>query len=110
MQRIGSTARVAACWYGPATVGSSFTVSVKIADGKSHKVSIYALDWDSSVRVQQVQVLDTATGTVLDNRTLSSFNGGEYLAWDIAGNVTIRFTKVAGANAVMDGLFFDPPQ
>ena len=38
---------------------------------------------------------------------MSSFSGGEYLVWDVSGNVTFKITKVAGVNAVLSGIFFD---
>jgi hypothetical protein len=44
---------------------------------------------------------------VLDSRTLSSFHNGTYLTWYLSGHVRLRFTKLAGANAVLSGLFFD---
>jgi hypothetical protein len=30
-------------------------------------------------------VIDAATGTVLDSRTVSGFQGGKYLSWNLSG-------------------------
>ena len=64
------------------------------------------MDYDSTVRNEQVQILDATTGTVLDTETLSSFHGGEYLSWNVTGNVVIKVTNLnAKSNAVVSGLF-----
>ena len=45
---------------------------------------------------------------MLDSETISSFNGGLYVQWQITGNVIIQFNGMGGTNAVLSGLFFDP--
>ncbi|WP_261344031.1 S8 family peptidase [Aquisphaera giovannonii] len=99
----GSTsARLATCWYSP----TSFTIDVNLTDGQAHKVSLYLLDWDSTSRSEQVQVVDASTGVALDARSASSFNGGTYLTWNLSGHVKFVVSRSAGANAVVSGLFF----
>jgi hypothetical protein len=105
LQKVSTADRIAACWYA----GGSFNVSVNISDGLTHKVSFYCLDWDVAGRSERVDVLDGATGAVLGTTTLSNFQNGAYLSWDIKGNVTFRFTCLTGFNAVVSGLFFDAP-
>ena len=100
---LGSTDRFASCWYS----SSSFTIDVNLTDGKAHQVSLYAVDWDSTARSEKIEVLDAVTGKVLDTRQISSFNGGVYLTWQVTGNVKFRITRLAGANAVVNGLFID---
>src|SRR5262249_51791923 len=41
-------------------------------------------------------------------QTASSFSGGEYLVFTVSGHVNLRFTNLAGPNAVVSGLFFEP--
>ena len=79
-----------------------------LTDGQSHDLELYFLDWDSTARSEQVQISNAATGAVLDTETVSSFHCGVYLNWQVSGNVVITITKLAGANAVLSGLFFDP--
>jgi hypothetical protein len=43
---------------------------------------------------------------VLDTRTLSAFNGGKYLVWNLRGHVTLRVTKQVGGNSVISGVLF----
>ena len=103
LQNSANTGRIASTWYS----GSTMSFNLNLTDGQSHKISLYAVDFDSSIRSEQVQVIDAATGTVLSTQTISSFNGGEYLSWTISGNVVIKVTNLkGGSNAVISGLFF----
>ncbi|QEH37470.1 Glycosyltransferase 36 associated family protein [Aquisphaera giovannonii] len=93
--------RVAACWYRT----TSFALDVNLADGQAHRLTLYAVDWDSSARSERIDVTDASTGALLDSRTLSSFRGGAYLSWSVSGHVRFQVTRLAGANAVLSGLF-----
>ena len=46
---------------------------------------------------------------MLDTETVSSFHAGVYDTWQVSGNIVIKITKLTGANAVLSGLFIDPP-
>ena len=105
LQNASGSGRIAACWYSP----SSFTVDVNLTDGQTHDLELYFLDWDSTARSEQVQISNASTGAVLDTETVTSFHSGVYLDWAVSGNVDITVTHQAGANAVLSGLFFDPP-
>jgi hypothetical protein len=95
--------RVASAWYS----FSSFDIDITFTDTRTHQVALYMVDWDSNTRTQKVQVTDVATSKVLDERAVSAFTGGQYLAWNLNGHVTIKITRVAGANAVVSGLFLN---
>ncbi|MGA7502290.1 MAG: hypothetical protein WBX00_36815, partial [Isosphaeraceae bacterium] len=105
LQDAGGTGHIAACWYS----ASSFTVDVNLTDGQTHDLELYFLDWDTTARGETVQISNASTGAVLDTETVTSFNSGVYLDWAVSGNVDITLTHQAGANAVLSGLFFDPP-
>lgn len=107
LQEPGTSTRIAACWYS----ASSFTINVNLTDGQTHQVALYALDWDDyGPRQEQIQVEDAATGTVLDTETVSNFNGGQYLVWNVKGDVNFVVTNlVSGSNAVISGIFFGGP-
>ena len=102
LQKATASDRLAVTWYG-----DEFFIDVAFNDGESHKVSLYGVDWDSTTRSQRIDVIDPATGEVIDSRTMSSFHDGAYLTWEIRGSVRFRITKLAGANAVIGGVFFD---
>ena len=87
-----TTSRIAACWFS----GASFTIDVNLTDGQVHPVSLYAVDWDSMGRSEQIQVLDGSSGAVLNTQTISSFSGGEYLTWNVSGHVQFVVTSRAG--------------
>jgi hypothetical protein len=99
----GSADRIAACWYA-----DSFTIDINLTDGASHRVAVYGLDWDNVERAEKVEVLDSATGAILDVRTLSGFLGGKYVVWDLKGHLVLRITNAGPFNAVIGGLFFGP--
>ncbi len=105
LQTAGGTSRVAACWYS----SSSFSVNVNLTDGQQHDLELYFVDWDSTGRKEQIQISNASTGAVLDTETVSCFHNGVYLDYAVSGNVNIKITHTAGANAVLSGLFVDPP-
>jgi hypothetical protein len=100
----GSSNRVAAVWYA-----STFTIGVNLTDGQAHDIALYALDWDDKGRSEQIQISSAVTGAILDTESISNFFNGVYLQWKVTGNVIITVTCTGGANAVIDGLFVDPP-
>jgi hypothetical protein len=96
---------MAACWYA----AGNFTVDLNLTDGQEHRVQFYCLDWDFGGRQQKVEVLDQASGQVLHTQSLSAFSGGVWLDYNIRGRVLVRFTRITSHNAVLSGIFFDPP-
>jgi hypothetical protein len=105
LQVPGSAGGIAACWYSD----SSFSVDVNLTDGRQHNLALYFLDWESNARAEQVQITDAATGLVLSTQSISSFQNGLYLDYAVSGRIIITITRTAGANAVLSGLFLDPP-
>ena len=102
LQRAVGNGRVAATWVADTT----FDIDVNVTDGQVHQVAIYCMDWDSTERVQRIDVLNAVTGAVLDTRTIKAFSGGQYLVWNVSGGVTLRVTRIAGANGIVEGIFF----
>ena len=113
LQLASGAGRVAACWYTQSsTAGSTYTIDVNLTDGKTHSMALYAVDWDGSgPRSENISLVSASSGQVLDSRTLVSFEGGEYLLWNVTGHVKIVVDNLAaGTNAVVSGLFFAPAQ
>jgi len=98
----GTGGREATTWFS----GTTFSVNVNLTDGNTHEVAVYALDWDWRQRAETIQILDAATGTVLDTRSISNFPYGVYLVWNLSGNVKINITNTSSSNAVLSGVFF----
>lgn len=99
----GSSTGIAATWYNASTF--SFDVNMGTSP---HQLALYALDWDRQGRSETIQIMDADNpGTSLDlNRTISGFNNGVYLVWNITGHVKIIVTSSSGPNAVINGVFF----
>jgi len=93
--------RIAGTWYGT----TPFTIDLNNSDTAQHQISLYCLDWDSVDRRQTVDILDV-NGNVLNTQTITGFNGGVYLVWNVSGHVKVRVTFTGGWNAVVSGLFF----
>ncbi len=101
----GQTRKGVAAWVGSTTTGE---IGLDFADDAKHQITVYAADLNKKKRVQRFEVLDS-TGNVIDSREVSNFAGGVYLTWEVAGDVTIRFTKIAGPDAIVNAVFVDEP-
>jgi uncharacterized protein (TIGR03437 family) len=102
LQKTSTTDRIAARW----ETSSFFSIDVNLTDGLTHRVALYGVDWDGSNRQQRIDVVDWATNVLLESRTMSSFNGGQYLVWNVRGRVKFIVNKVAGKSAVVSGIYF----
>ena len=102
LQKFSGSDRVAARWES----SSFFSIEVNLTDGVTHRIAMYGVDWDGSNRQQRVDVVDWATNVLLESRNMSSFNGGQYLVWDVRGRVKFIVNKVGGKSAVVSGLYF----
>ena len=69
LQKFSGTDRIAATWFS----GTSFTMDLNLAGTVPHQVTFYSLDWEHAGRAQTVDILDTATGALLDSQTLPVF-------------------------------------
>ncbi len=105
LQKVFSPDRIAAGW----SASNSFTTDLNLTDGKTHRVTLYFVDWDRLGRAQTIDILDAVTGTVLNTRTINSFQNGSYQMYEIMGSVKIRITRTGGGSAVLNGLFFNTP-
>ena len=102
LQTFAGNSRIASGWY----TFSNMSFDINLTDGNTHQFALYCLDFDTTSRAERVDILDAGTNAVLDTRTISSFNGGQYLVWNLHGHVIVKVTLTGGANAVASGLFF----
>ncbi|HVQ41745.1 MAG TPA: TIGR03790 family protein [Vicinamibacterales bacterium] len=103
LQRVSGSGRLAATWYQAPT----FNITVASGDASARNVALYCLDFDSTVRSQQIDVYDSATNVLLDSRVLSGFSGGVYLRWTVTGSVRFQVTSLSGNNAVVSAVFIN---
>jgi hypothetical protein len=97
--------RIAACWYA----ANALSISITVPDGQRYQLAVYLLDWDQLQRAEDLRLLDSTTGKVLNTQTLTSFVNGVYLVWRVRGKLTLQVINHSGPiNAVISGLFFSP--
>jgi hypothetical protein len=100
--------RIASRWYRSSPEGTVFDIN--FVDGATHRLAMYCLDWKGTATdgvAQSVTVMDAVNKTVFDTRTVTAFQNGIWLVWDIKGHVQIRVTGTGtGLNAYVHGLFF----
>jgi hypothetical protein len=94
--------RTATTWYAT----SQFQLVLNFTDGQIHPFTLYAVDWDKLGRSETIQILDAATGTVLDTERIGNFSSGVYLSWSISGSVIVTVATTSWTNAVVSGVFF----
>jgi len=104
LQKQSANDRIAARWESSGS--SFFTIDLNITDGQSHQVAFYGLDWEGNNRSQRVDIMDWATNILLDSESISQFNGGKYLVWNVKGHVRITVNKTGARTAVVSGLYF----
>jgi len=106
LQKAGN-GRIAAAWYTP----TGMTIDLNLADGLTHKVALYFVDWDHLGRKQQITITDLQGNTLDSQPLLTNFDNGKYMIWNIKDRVVIRITKdastSASATAVVSGIFFE---
>src|SRR5205085_2056818 len=61
-------------------------------DAQTHRLALYFCSYQNEQRLETLQVLDTATGAVLDSRQLTAdqMQNGIYVVYNYSGNVTFR--------------------
>jgi hypothetical protein len=103
LQRPLEEGRMATTWFS----SSGFSIDVDLTDRNIHRLALYCLDWETNQRAQTIDILDAASGKVLDSRPISEFAAGQYVVWEVSGHINVRTTRTGGLNAVVGGLFFD---
>jgi hypothetical protein len=86
-----------------------FSLDVNLNDGQPHQLALYLLDWDRGGRAESITIKDAASQAVLDSRTAADFVNGQYFVWNVRGHVLVQVVWQGGYNAVLSGIFFDPP-
>jgi subtilisin family serine protease len=87
---------------------STESINMNFTDGQAHQVALYIADLDNKKRVETVELIDNVSGDVLNAQTISKFKNGEYLLYDLRGNVSLKLVNDSGPGVVYSGLFFDP--
>ena len=94
--------RIASAWYD----ANEAVFDVSVASATPRQLALYFLDWDRSGRVQDLTITDS-TGALLLQQRIDNFADGQYLVLKAKGKFRIALRRIAGPNAVLNGLFFD---
>lgn len=103
VQKACGAKRIGAAWFG----WGPFTIAVRSKGAGTRRLAVYLVDWDAAMRLQNVDVLDAATGRLLDSREIANFSGGHHLVWNITGHVVLRISALSSTTAVVSGVFID---
>jgi len=91
--------RTAATWYDP----NQIKLTLTFPNAFTGNLELYAVDWDSTARRETITVGDQSADLYSD------FSQGAWAVFPISvaagGTVTVTVDRVAGANAVLSGLF-----
>lgn|GEM_PF-3098000 len=91
-------------------IGYTFTSTISIKGKHDYKISLYFLDWDDRGRKIAVEMFDAATSNLISPvEIVKSCLGGAYLTYSYNKSAKFRINMVRGDNAVLSGIFFDPP-
>jgi hypothetical protein len=91
----------------PAGTPPLFEIDLNLTDSQAHTLNFYFLDWDQAGRSQRVEILDPASGAILDARDINAFANGTWVTWKIKGNIRARILSAGGPNAVLSGIFLE---
>jgi subtilisin family serine protease len=105
VQKPSGTDRIAGAWNSV----DDFYFNLRFNDTATHRVSFYFVDYDRAGRQQKLEIIDMATGKVLDTRLISNFENGVYYTYNLSGNIRAKVTRLAGPNCVMSTILFDAP-
>ena len=90
---------------------SQLKLRLNFTSAYSGTLHLYALDWDTTGRRENVTVADGTTTKTINITT--AFNNGAWMHFPISvssgGVVTITVDRVAGTNAVLSGIFLGGP-
>ena len=86
LENAAGSGTILAAW----TAADSMDFHIDLTDDQTHQVALYSTDPGST---QQFDVLDTSTGQPDDSETLPGTTG-EYIVWDLEGDVTIQVTNL----------------
>jgi len=102
LERVGNTSptnRFLGCYFS----ATNFTVNLKLPSGITNTLALYLVLAEG--RSERVDLINPATGSVLDSQTVPGASNGVYLVWAVNGPVQAKVTRLAGANAMLSAVF-----
>lgn len=104
-----STTRELARWYNqvsfPTSVFGNVVMDLNVVDGASRVLAVYFVAYNSPSSQQRVEIRDGVSNALLDTQTLTSFDQGKWLVWNVTGHITINVIPLGGAIGEVNGVF-----
>ena len=98
-------ARNAATFYNRCTV----LVDIRLKQPHPFRLAAYAVDFDRQDREEAVDIYNLPALTLAaPTQAVREYQEGKYVIFDCRDSVRLRFDTIAGSNAVVSGIFFDP--
>jgi hypothetical protein len=102
--------RNAACIYTDQGNTPTMTFTISTTGTTNYQVALYFVDWDNKGRQLAVEMFDAGTlNLVAPVKVVKNYTGGVYLVYSYNKSAKFRIDQVQGDNAVLSGIFFDPP-
>ncbi len=95
--------RDAACWTSPNAV----MVDVDLLDGRPSLLALYLVDWDTNLREEHIEIVESGTDRTLAAHDIREFYRGIHVFFLVRGAVQVRVWS-GPVNAVLSGIFLDP--
>ncbi len=85
-------------------------LDIALKQPTNYQLALYFVDFDRKGRRQSVDLLDLDTRKLIaPTRIYAGFEGGMYAVYNCDLSVRLRVNQIRGDNAVLSGIFFDPP-
>ena len=109
--RNGTTHRIAGVFYSDLTSQApQAAVDIRLKHPQSYRLALYAVDFDHKNRKETISIEDLATRQLIAPvQAFSHFANGKYMVFQCHDSVRVRLDPIRGGNAVLSGIFFDPP-
>ncbi|MES2659618.1 MAG: alpha-L-rhamnosidase C-terminal domain-containing protein [Verrucomicrobiota bacterium] len=94
----------------PAVCQQDLVVDIMLKQPAEFQLALYFVDFDRKGRRQSLELFDLESRKLIaPTRIYSNFTEGTYAVYTCRQSVRIRVNHIRGDNAVLNGLFFDPP-
>ena len=73
-----------------------------------HQLALYVLDFDGQGRNESIAIGNASTHAALLNHAIKVTNVGDYVVFDVSGNVNVTIAGLGGPVPALSGIFLDP--
>jgi alpha-L-rhamnosidase len=90
---------------------ATMVVDIRLKYAHKYRLALYAVDFDRKARWESVDILRLPSLVLAAPvQAIADFQGGKYLIFEFQDSVRLRINGIRGPDAVVSGVFFDPPE